>query len=151
MELRDDPKPIRANDMNKPKTTEEAAEWLRLTGLAEKTMGYPTAAAILGEDRSSPVTGSASEPRPDANVEAVREKLRQRAEVGLRKYGVTTERTDMGLVDWLRHAQEEALDQAVYLEAAIKAASSPTPRSATPPTTRVERTANNRKHYEQET
>jgi hypothetical protein len=61
-------------------------------------------------------------------VEAVREKLRQRAAVGLRKYGVTTERADMGMVDWLRHAQEEALDQAVYLEAAIKAASSPTHR-----------------------
>jgi hypothetical protein len=69
---------------------------------------------------------------PDANVEAVREKLRQRAEVGLRKYGVTTERTDMGLVDWLRHAQEEALDQAVYLEAAIKAASSPIDRTQRP-------------------
>jgi len=82
--------------------------------------------------RSLERVGGRGSGAPDANVEAVREKLRQRAEVGLRKYGVTTERTDMGLVDWLRHAQEEALDQAVYLEAAIKAASSPTdPSSAT--------------------
>jgi hypothetical protein len=40
--------------------------------------------------------------------------------VGLRKYGTTTERTDLGPVAWLRHAQEEALDLAVYLEAEIQ-------------------------------
>lgn len=53
----------------------------------------------------------------DPNVEAVREKLRQRAEIGLRKYGVTTERTDLSEEDWELHLQEELLDAAVYLEA----------------------------------
>lgn len=57
---------------------------------------------------------------PDANVEAVRQKLLDRSKVGLAKYGVTTERGDLDLVAWLRHLQEELLDAAVYVEAAIK-------------------------------
>ena len=57
---------------------------------------------------------------PDANVEAVREALLRRSKVGLKKYGTTTERTDLRQVDWFRHAQEEALDLAVYLERLIQ-------------------------------
>jgi hypothetical protein len=57
---------------------------------------------------------------PDANVEAVREALLRRSKVGLKKYGTTTDRTDLRQVDWLRHAQEEALDLAVYLERLIQ-------------------------------
>jgi hypothetical protein len=53
---------------------------------------------------------------PDKNVEAVREMLKSRMEVGFKKYGVTTERADIDLLGWLQHAQEEALDLAVYLE-----------------------------------
>lgn len=56
----------------------------------------------------------------DRNVEAVREKMKLRAEVGLNKYGVTTERTDLTRLQWLRHAQEEAMDLAVYLERLIR-------------------------------
>lgn len=55
----------------------------------------------------------------DKNVESVREKLKTRAERGLRKYGVTTERTDLTHLQWLIHAQEEALDLAVYLQRLI--------------------------------
>lgn len=55
----------------------------------------------------------------DSNVEAIREKLRQRAEQGLRKYDVTTERGDLSRKQWLIHAQEEALDLAVYLQRLI--------------------------------
>jgi hypothetical protein len=43
-------------------------------------------------------------------------KLLARAQLGLSKYGTTMERTDLSRADWLRHAQEEALDLAVYLE-----------------------------------
>lgn len=57
---------------------------------------------------------------PDANVEAIREMLLQRSKVGLAKYGVTTERTDLTLVQWLTHLQEELLDGAVYVEAALR-------------------------------
>jgi hypothetical protein len=35
---------------------------------------------------------------------------------GFRKYGTTTERTDLSLLDWLQHLQEELLDAAVYVE-----------------------------------
>ena len=59
----------------------------------------------------------------DTNVEQVREKLLQRSIVGLSKYGVTTERTDLSDLQWLRHAQEEAMDLAVYLEKIINAQS----------------------------
>ena len=52
----------------------------------------------------------------DKNVEAIRELLKTRAEVGLRKYGVTTERSDTSLVEWVQHAIEEACDLAVYLQ-----------------------------------
>lgn len=72
------------------------------------------------------VAGGAS----DANVESVRAKLHQRAARGLQKYGVTTERTDLDTLAWLNHAQEEAMDFAVYLERLIsdhKAAGSLTP------------------------
>ena len=44
------------------------------------------------------------------------EKIRSRAEVGLKKYGVTLERTDLHVLDWINHAQEELLDGAAYLE-----------------------------------
>ena len=56
----------------------------------------------------------------DPNVEAVRLKLKQRAEVGLHKYGTDTTRQDLTHIQWLKHAQEEAMDLAVYLERIIK-------------------------------
>jgi hypothetical protein len=59
----------------------------------------------------------------DANVEAVRQRLLDRSEVGFSKYGVTTERTDLSVLNWLTHLQEELMDAAVYIEA-IKNANS---------------------------
>ena len=52
----------------------------------------------------------------DKNVTKVRKKLADRANVGLKKYGVTTERRDLSLLDWLNHLQDELLDAAVYVE-----------------------------------
>lgn len=52
----------------------------------------------------------------DANVEAVRKKLRQRSEVGISKYGVTTADSNLNVLDWLQHLQEELLDAVVYVE-----------------------------------
>ena len=48
--------------------------------------------------------------------EKVIEQIRQRARVGKNKYGVTMERTDLTIKEWVQHAQEEAMDLAVYLE-----------------------------------
>jgi hypothetical protein len=48
--------------------------------------------------------------------EQVINKIRQRAEVGKNKYGVTMERTDLNTLEWLVHLQEELMDAAVYVE-----------------------------------
>lgn len=56
----------------------------------------------------------------DPIVESVRAKLLQRSQAGIAKYGVTLDRPDLSRLDWLRHAQEEALDFANYLEVLIK-------------------------------
>lgn len=55
----------------------------------------------------------------DPNVNAVCAMLQSRAEVGLKKYGVDTTRQDLTHLQWLKHAQEEALDLAVYLQRII--------------------------------
>lgn len=44
------------------------------------------------------------------------EKIQERSKVGKAKYGVTMERTDLDVLDWLKHLQEEVMDAAVYLE-----------------------------------
>ena len=56
----------------------------------------------------------------DQNVESVRQKLLDRSNVGIVKYGCTTDQKDLSLIDWLTHLQEELMDASVYLEAAIK-------------------------------
>lgn len=53
---------------------------------------------------------------PDSNVEAVREMLLDRSVVGLKKYGVTTERTDTDFIGWIEHLQQELLDAAIYCQ-----------------------------------
>lgn len=57
--------------------------------------------------------------KTDAVVEAVREDLLRRSQLGVAKYGTTLERTDLSLRDWLQHAYEECLDQANYLKRSI--------------------------------
>lgn len=56
----------------------------------------------------------------DPIVQAVLDRIAQRSEAGMAKYGVTMERPDVTTVEWLRHAQEEAMDLAIYLERCIK-------------------------------
>ena len=55
----------------------------------------------------------------DKVVQSVRTDLIQRSKTGIKKYGVTLDRTDLGLKQWLQHAYEECLDQALYLKRAI--------------------------------
>lgn len=52
----------------------------------------------------------------DKIVSSVIEQIKQRSEAGFNKYGTNMERTDLSLIDWLQHAQEEAMDLAIYLE-----------------------------------
>ena len=44
------------------------------------------------------------------------QQLQDRAKFGKAKYGVTMEREDLTLQEWLQHAQEELMDAAVYIE-----------------------------------
>jgi len=48
-------------------------------------------------------------------------RIQQRAEVGKGKYGVTMETAPLSQLEWLIHAQEEAMDLAVYLQKLIEA------------------------------
>ena len=59
-------------------------------------------------------------PSTDPIVESVCQKMMARSELGMRKYQSTLDRTDLSRLDWLRHAQEEAMDLANYLECLIK-------------------------------
>jgi len=52
----------------------------------------------------------------DSVVRAVILKFLQRSSVGVTKYGVTLDRTDLGALDWIQHAQEELMDGILYLE-----------------------------------
>lgn len=56
----------------------------------------------------------------DSIVQDVRKDLQDRSNVGIKKYGVTLDRTDLSLKEWLQHAYEETLDKALYLKRAIK-------------------------------
>ena len=52
----------------------------------------------------------------DTIVESVIEQFKQRSEVGIKKYNTTLDRTDLTRLEWLQHAQEEAMDMILYLE-----------------------------------
>ena len=54
--------------------------------------------------------------------ERIIEEIQNRADRGLNKYGVTMEREDLSVADWLQHPKEEALDLSVYLERLIHSA-----------------------------
>ena len=55
----------------------------------------------------------------DPVVEANRQLLFQRSEVGISKYGVTLADSGLGRRELLQHALEEALDFSNYLQAEI--------------------------------
>ena len=52
----------------------------------------------------------------DSVVRAIIEKFLQRSAVGRAKYGTDLDRTDLGIIDWINHAQEEHMDAILYLE-----------------------------------
>lgn len=56
----------------------------------------------------------------DKITEAVKWRMTRRAMDGQKKYGTTMERTDLTRKQWLIHAQEEAMDLAIYLEKLIQ-------------------------------
>lgn len=62
--------------------------------------------------RETPISDSCGDPI----IDAVRARLLDRSLAGQMKYGRTLARDDLSTLDRIRHAQEEALDLAAYLE-----------------------------------
>lgn len=52
----------------------------------------------------------------DSIVESVINQFKERSSVGIKKYGVTLDRNDLNFLDWMNHAQQEAMDFVLYLE-----------------------------------
>lgn len=52
----------------------------------------------------------------DSIVKIILQKFINRAEFGKNKYGTDLDRTDLSLIDWINHSQEEAMDNILYLE-----------------------------------
>ena len=43
-------------------------------------------------------------------------KIQARSDKGIAKYGVTMEREDLSITEWLTHLQEERMDAILYVE-----------------------------------
>jgi hypothetical protein len=52
----------------------------------------------------------------DSIVRTIIAKFQVRSEIGKKKYGTTLDRTDLSVIDWINHAQEEHMDAILYLE-----------------------------------
>ncbi len=56
----------------------------------------------------------------DSIVEAVINQFKERSNVGINKYGVTLDRTDLSTLQWMIHFREELMDGLLYLERVIQ-------------------------------
>lgn len=52
----------------------------------------------------------------DPVVERVVDKFISRSDVGFKKYGVTMEKDNSDLKEWLNHLQEELMDAILYIQ-----------------------------------
>ena len=52
----------------------------------------------------------------DTIVESVINQFKERSNVGVEKYGVTLDREDLTMLEWLKHLQEELMDATLYIE-----------------------------------
>ena len=55
-------------------------------------------------------------PKKDKYVQQVKKNFEQRSQLGISKYNTTLERTDVDLLGWLTHLQEELMDATLYIE-----------------------------------
>jgi hypothetical protein len=52
----------------------------------------------------------------DSVVKSVINKFIDRSKMGKDKYGTDLDRTDLNVLEWIQHAQEEHMDAILYLE-----------------------------------
>ncbi len=56
------------------------------------------------------------EEKLDSVVSSIISKFKDRAVMGKKKYGTDLDRTDLSILDWIQHTQEEHMDAILYLE-----------------------------------
>ena len=57
---------------------------------------------------------------PEGTEARICTEIAARQQMGINKYGTTVAENPLGLREWLVHAKQEALDQAIYLQRAIE-------------------------------
>jgi hypothetical protein len=57
-----------------------------------------------------------TEPHTDSIVESVISQFKERSKVGIKKYNNTMDRNDLSTLEWIKEAQQEAMDFCLYLE-----------------------------------
>ena len=57
---------------------------------------------------------------PDGAEARICTEIAARQQMGINKYGTTVAENPLSLREWLVHAKQEALDQAIYLQRAIE-------------------------------
>jgi hypothetical protein len=72
----------------------------------------PDKQIIADIENKIPFTG----PTEDNIVNSIITQFINRSAMGYQKYGTTLDRTDLKLLDWIQHAQEEMMDGILYLE-----------------------------------
>jgi hypothetical protein len=77
-------------------------------------MDQPFIAVI--EDSSDDSDIIITKTNTDSVVYSIINKFKSRADLGLLKYGKNLDRTDLSVLDWIKHAQEEHMDAILYLE-----------------------------------
>lgn len=65
-------------------------------------------------------SGKESDKYPSGIEEEVCEDIKSRQRSGVEKYGVTVADNPLELKEWLQHAYEESLDNAIYLKRAVR-------------------------------
>jgi hypothetical protein len=61
-------------------------------------------------------TSNNEEVKLDSVVTSVLQQFISRATFGKQKYGTDLDRTDLSILEWIQHAQEEHMDAILYLE-----------------------------------
>ena len=61
-------------------------------------------------------TTTEQRPVKDFIVESVIDQFKDRSNVGIKKYGVTLDREDLTMLEWLIHLQQELMDATLYIE-----------------------------------
>jgi len=70
--------------------------------------------AKIHELREAISAGGPAQKCEDATIERLREILLQRSQVGIRKYGITLDKSGLTVLQWHWHHLEEPLDAAAY-------------------------------------